>query len=57
MELEVLTDERGNIEETVIVTLSVSEVDFKAGLVCGFKEVINKKLLLFGEFVIRAEVN
>jgi hypothetical protein len=57
VELKVLADKRGNIEEAVIVTLSLAEVNLDAGLVCGFKEVLNEELLLLGEFIIRALVN
>ena len=57
VELEVLTDKGGNVEEAVIVAFSVAEVNLESRFVCGFKEVLNEELLLLGELVIRAEVD
>ena len=57
MEFEVLSDEGAKVEEVVAVSLSESVVDFDTCLVGGIQEVLHEELTLFGELVIRAQIN
>lgn len=57
MEFEVLSDESANVEEVVAVSLSESVVNLNACLVGCIQEVLDEKLALLGEFVIRAQVD
>lgn len=56
MEIEVLFDERSNVEEVVSVTLSELVVDLKASLVSLRKEILDLEVL-GEELVIRALIN
>ena len=57
MELEVLPDKGGKIEEAVVVALSLAEVNLEACLESCINEVFYEELPFLGEFIISSEIN
>ena len=57
MELEVLPNKGGKIEEAVVVALSLAEVNLEACLESCINEVFYEELPFLGEFIISSEIN